>query len=77
MTSQNRDIDVVSRVIKYCIADPLFAEKTFVSVTSGQQSSVKLPDGEVHLSDEEIGEFAVRYSSEVEPTIWESKRRKQ
>ena len=37
---------------------------------------VKLPDGEVCLSDEEAGEFAVRYSSEVEPTIWESKRRK-
>lgn len=77
MTSQNMDIDVVSRVIKYCIADPLFAEKTFVSVTSEGQHSVKLPDGEVHLTDEEIGEFAVRYSSEVEPTIWESKRRKQ
>jgi hypothetical protein len=37
---------------------------------------VQLPDGEVSLTDEEIGEFAVRYSSEVEPTIWESKRRK-
>ena len=65
-----------SRVIKYCIADPNFAEKTFVSITAGNSHSVQLPDGEVYLTDEQVGEFAVRYSSEVEPTIWESKRLK-
>lgn len=77
MTSQNVDIDVVSRLIKYCIADPRFAEKTFVSVTAGNSHCVSLPDGEACLTDEQVDEFAVRFSSEVEPTIWESKRRKQ
>lgn len=76
MTSPNTNVDVVSRVIRHCIADHLFAEKTFNTLTAAHKHTITLPDGEVRLTDEEIGEFAVRYSSEVEPTIWESKRRK-
>lgn len=76
MTTQQMDVDPVSRIIKHCIADHLFAEQIFTAVTRAKDHCVKLPDGEVCLSDEEAGEFAVRYSSEVEPTIWESKRRK-
>jgi len=74
MTAPNMEVDNVSRVIKHCIADHLFAEKAFNAVAKDHR--VTLPDGEVRLSEEEVGEFVARYSSEVEPTIWESKRRK-
>jgi len=76
MTTPNMDVDTVSRVIKHCIADHLFAEKAFSAIAFGKEHSVTLPDGEVHLNEEEVGEFVARYSAEVEPTIWESKRRK-
>jgi len=68
--------DRVTRVIKYCVKDHALAEKFFDTVATKNGRTLKLPDGEITLSDDEAGEFVQRYSSEVEPTIWVSKRRK-
>lgn len=69
--------DVVSRIIGRCYQDPAVAETLFRQVIAGGARRVFLPEGEVELSAEEAGEFAARFSAEVEPTLWQSKRRKQ
>ncbi len=76
MATQHFNEDVVSHVIKYCIRDHAFAQKVFNAVIMEKHHTVRLPDGEIELTEENIAEFVERYSSEVEPTIWESKRRK-
>ncbi|PLX86155.1 MAG: hypothetical protein C0617_02000 [Desulfuromonas sp.] len=68
--------DVVTPIIKYCHLDHGAAEKLFDDVALHKMRTVTLPDENILLSDEEAGEFIERYSAEVEPTIWESKRRK-
>lgn len=75
-TEQRYENDVVTHVIKYCIADKGFAEKAFDLIAAAKARSIDLPDGSVTLSEEEAGEFVERFSSEVGPTLWESKRRK-
>lgn len=77
MTTQQRyDDDIVSHVIKFCIENKDFAEKAFDEVTAGKRRTLLLPDGKVALSEWQAGEFVERFSSEVEPIHWESKRRK-
>lgn len=76
MGTQHFNEDVVSHVIKYCIKDHAFAKKLFDSVILEKRHTIRLPDGEVEFTDENLAEFVERFSAEVEPTIWESKRRK-
>jgi len=77
MTSQQVENDVVTRLIRYCHISPNSAEKMFNSLISEGRDRIELSGEEILLSEEEIGEFVARYSAEVEPTLWESKRRKQ
>jgi len=70
------DTDRVTHVIKYCIKNHDLAENLFSAVATQRERTLTLPDGPVTLTEEEAGEFVQRYSSEVEPTIWISKRRK-
>ncbi len=70
------DDDIVTRLIKFCHQDEESAEKLFKQLISEQRLSVVLPEGVAKLTEEERGEFVQRYSAEVEPTFWESKRRK-
>lgn len=75
-TKQRYDDDIVSHVIRFCLENKEFAEKAFDDVTAGKRRTLLLPDGEVTLSEWQAGEFVERFSSEVEPTLWKSKRRK-
>lgn len=75
-TEQRYENDVVTHVIKFCIADKGFAKETFDLIAATKARSIDLPDGRVTLSEEEAGEFVERFSAEVEPTLWESKRLK-
>ncbi len=68
--------DVVDRLIKHCHQNAEAAEKLFDQMIAHQQQTVQLPDGDVNITEEQRGEFAERYSAEVGPTLWESKRRK-
>ena len=71
------DPDLVTHVIKYCNKDHKLAESLFSAVATRRERTLTLPDGPVTLNEEEAGEFVQRYSSEVEPAIWVSKRRKE
>lgn len=75
-TEQRYAEDVVTHVIKYCLEDKDFAEKAIADVAAKKQRTLQLPDGDVTLSEEQAGEFVERFSAEVEPAFWESKRRK-
>jgi hypothetical protein len=76
MNPLTEDIDIVSRLIGHCLQDPENARKLFDEVIGHKAREVDLPEGRVHLSEEQAGEFVERYSAEVEPTLWESKRLK-
>lgn len=75
---QSQEIsDPVSLILKACLESENDAKRIFHQLAEEHIHSYKLDDGTtLHLSDEQIGEFAVRYSSEVEPTYWVSKRLK-
>jgi hypothetical protein len=70
------DDDPVTRLIKFCHRDETSATRLFQQFISEKKLSVELPEGVVTLTEEQRGEFVQRYSAEVEPTLWESKRRK-
>jgi hypothetical protein len=76
MNPADQNIDTVSRIIGHCLQDPENARKLFDTVIAHRERDVDLPEGRIHLTEEEAGEFVERYSAEVEPTLWESKRRK-
>lgn len=77
MTSQKSYADdVVTHIIKFCIADKAFAKQAFEHIASARKRTLELPDGKVTLNETEAGEFVERFSAEVEPTLWESKRLK-
>lgn len=75
MPSEKTDQDVVTRIIRYCLQNRENADRMFKTITGGDQEITV--DGEkIVLSEADRGEFVERFSSEVEPTLWESKRRK-
>ncbi len=76
MSAEKNAIDTVTRIIKECHTGKETAEKIFKAIASDKTRSLHLSDGPVSISDEDAGEFVQRYSAEVEPTLWESKRRK-
>jgi hypothetical protein len=69
--------DRVSHLIGQCLRSKADAEWIYDLLVSRDLRKVDLITGSVHLSPEEHAEFVARFSSEVEPTIWESAFRKQ
>lgn len=69
--------DPVSIIIKACHKSESDAKHIYHQLAEEHNHDFKLASGTtLHLSDEQIAEFARRYSSEVEPTYWQSKRLK-
>lgn len=68
--------DVVSRLVGYCMEGREKAEEMFDTLISGRKRRLSLAGEELELTEEEFSEFVERFSAEVEPTLWESKRRK-
>lgn len=77
MTDRQHQEDVVTRLIRYCHLGPDHAEKLFNTLIAQRRDRIELSGEEIELTREEIGEFVARYSAEVEPALWESKRRKR
>lgn len=69
--------DNVNHLIGQCLRSKADARRIYDTLVSGQQTKIDLITGSVHLTPEEHAEFVARFSSEVEPTIWESSFRKQ
>ncbi len=70
------DDNVVNKLIKHCHQHKETAEAIFKAIATDKQRKITVDDGELNLSDEHIGEFVERFSAEVGPTLYESKRRK-
>jgi hypothetical protein len=68
--------DPVTRLIDRCHQDRQVAEDLFTNLIGKRLNRARVGEEEIILSEEELGEFAARFSAEVEPTLWESKRRK-
>lgn len=76
MTSQNVS-DPVSLILKDCLQNEQEANRIYHLIAEERQHQFTLADNTVlQLSDQQLGEFAKRFSSEVEPTYWVSKRLK-
>lgn len=76
MTPDAPETDNISHILKFCIADQDFAKQVYQQVIAEGERTVELPDGKVQLSEAEHRQFAERFSTEVEPTLWTSKRAK-
>lgn len=68
--------DNVNRLIGQCLRSKEDAEWIYDVLISRKHTKIDLITGSVHLTPEEHTEFVARFSSEVEPTIWESSFRK-
>lgn len=69
--------DPVSLIIKACHQSEEAAKRIYHLLAEEHQEHFRLANGTIiHLSTEQLGEFAERFSAEVEPTYWESKRAK-
>lgn len=70
--------DPVSRIIKACHRNEREAQRIFHLIAEERHHHLVLDDQtEVFLSERQMGEFAERFSTEVEPEYWVSRRRKQ
>ncbi|PLY10943.1 MAG: hypothetical protein C0624_01890 [Desulfuromonas sp.] len=76
MTQASQHGDKVTRLIHYCHGNRSQAEDLFQHLIAEKAMSIELPEGRVTLTPEEHDEFVARFSAEVEPTIWISKRLK-
>lgn len=76
MNQLNPREDKVTRLIRHCHGNRSQAENLFQHLIAEKGMSIDLPEGRMTLSPEEHDEFVARFSAEVEPTIWESKRLK-
>ena len=76
MNAQVNDNDVVTKIIKECHAGKETAKEIFRDIAGSKKRILDLSEGKVEINDKEAGEFVQRFSSEVEPTFWESKRLK-
>lgn len=68
--------DSVNHLIGQCLRSKADAKRIYDILVSGQQRTIDLITGSVHLTPAEHAEFVTRFSAEVEPTIWESSFRK-
>lgn len=70
--------DPVSLVIKACYRGEEEANRIYHLLAEERRHDFKVDEQTVvQLSDEQLGEFAERFSSEVEPTYWVSRRYKE
>lgn len=76
MNPEASGTDNISHILKFCIDDEDLAKRVYQQVIAEGNRTVELPDGKVQLSEAEQREFAERFSTEVEPTVWTSKRAK-
>mgnify|MGYP001277187615 CR=1 FL=1 len=70
------DGDHVDHLIARCLRSKDEARRIFEALAKTKQRHVDLFTGRIRLSDTEYSEFMTRFSSEVEPTVWESSFRK-
>ena len=69
--------DPVSMIIKACHRGEAEAQRIYHLIAEERRHRIVLDDNtHLFLSDRQIGEFAARFSSEVEPEYWVSKRLK-
>ncbi|MGK2907216.1 MAG: hypothetical protein ACSLFH_12865 [Desulfuromonadales bacterium] len=69
--------DPVSLIIKKCLQGEDEANRIYHLLAEERQHHIILENKTVvHLSEEQLGEFVERFSSEVKPTYWVSKRLK-
>jgi len=76
MNTHVNDNDVVTKIIKECYANKETAKEIFRDIAGSKKRILDLATGKVEINDREAGEFVQRFSAEVEPTLWKSKRRK-
>ena len=72
----NINDDNVNYLIGQCLRSKADAKWIYDILISRKHTKIDLITGSVHLTPEEHAEFVTRFSSEVEPTIWESSFRK-
>ncbi len=72
----DRREDNVTHLIGQCLRSKAEAERIYDLLVSRHLHKIDLITGSIHLTSEERDEFIARFSSEVEPTIWESAFRK-
>ena len=69
--------DPVSMIIKACRKNEDEAKRIYHLLAEERQHHLKLDnETSVVLSEEQLGDFTQRFSSEIEPIYWESKRLK-
>ncbi len=68
--------DVVSHLMGYCLQSRENAEELFDALIARKERDVVIEEERIELSEQERGEFVERFSAEIEPTLWESKRLK-
>lgn len=70
------DEDHVNHLIGRCMRNKEDAKRMYDILISQNRRCIDLITGTVHLSPNEHEEFVNRFSSEIEPTLWDSARRK-
>lgn len=69
--------DPVSRVIGLCHRNRFAAEYIWDLLVTSHHHRLEADGAVCQLSDDDIAEFATRFSSEVEPEFYHSARRKE
>jgi len=69
--------DPVTQVIKACHRGEEVANRIYHLIAEQHQRRLILEDDAVELDEQQVGEFVARFSAEVEPEYWHSKRRKE
>ena len=76
MKSDERS-DPVSLIIKACRRNEDEAKRIYHLLAEKRQHQLELDNQtSVVLTEEQLGDFTKRFSSEIEPLYWESKRLK-
>ena len=75
MQEQSR-IDPVTRVIKECLRGEERANRIYHLIAEEHRRHIVLGEDTIQLDEAQAGEFVQRFSSEVEPEYWQSKRLK-
>lgn len=73
----HESIDPVSLIIKACRKNEDEAKRIYHLLAEERQHHLTLEnETSVVLTEEQLGDFTERFSSEIEPIYWESKRLK-
>ncbi len=76
MQRQSMNTDPVSRVISECHRSEAIASRLFHQIAEEHQRHIVMGDTTVDLDETQADDFVHRFSSEVEPEYWTSRRRK-